>query len=90
MTTSHFTLRTALAAASLALSFTLAHPGIAAENPKTSTPAATSPQERDSQEATRKDRSRCKKIYRRVHRGHPGKGTVALKLVRIECPTPRA
>lgn len=87
--TGHSALRAALAAASLAFTFALAPMIVSAENPKTQTPAATTPQERESQDAT-KDRPDCKKIYQRVHRGHPGKGTDQLKLVRVECPTPRA
>lgn len=88
--TSHSTLRAALAASYLAFTFALAPAIVAAENPKAQTPAATTPQERESPDATKEDRPDCKKVYQRVHRGHPDKGTDQLKLVRVECPTPRA
>lgn len=87
---SHSALRAALAAASVAFTFALAPMIVSAENPKTQTPAATTPQERESPDAKKEDRPDCKKIYQHVHRGHPGKGTDQLKLVRVECPTPRA
>jgi hypothetical protein len=90
MTTSHFTLRAALAVAALALSFTVVESINAAENPKSSTPAATAPQERKLQDPVNKDQRNCKKTYQLVHRGHPAKGTDKFKLVRVECPTPRA
>lgn len=79
MTKPNITVRATLSAALLGLSFTFVNSITAAENPESSPPATTVPQERD-----------CKKIYRLVHRGPPGKGTDTLKCVRVECPKPRA
>lgn len=88
--TSYSALRAALAAASLSFTFALAPAIAAAENPKTQTPSVTTPREGESPDAAKEKRPDCKKIYQRAHRGPPGKGTDQLKLVRVECPIPRA
>jgi len=85
-----FPQRAAIAAALLAFAFTLARPILAAEDPKPATPAATEAQQRDSRNAKSEDRADCKKIHHWVHRGAPGKSIDTYKLVRVECPTPRA
>lgn len=87
MTKTPAMLRAAFAGATLTLLFTL--PVLADEPPKSSTPATQAPTERDSHDAAAKERADCKKIYRLVHRGAPGKGTEVRKLVRVECPVER-
>lgn len=90
MTRIPFSQRAAITAAMLALAFTLTRPIIAAEDPKPARPSATEAQKRDLQDARSEDRADCKKVYKWVRRGHPTKGIVVRRLVRVECPTPRA
>lgn len=82
--------RVAFASAVLAASFVLSTPLRAAEEPKRpAAPRTEKPEPRDS-ESKMSDSKDCKKIYRIVHRGPPGKGFDKLVLDRVECPIVRA
>jgi hypothetical protein len=92
MIRNNLTQRTVFACATLAVSFALAPSLSAAEDKKPTAPSSTvSPEQRskDAEKSTDMKRTDCKKIYRLVHRGPPGKGVDTMVLDRIECPLAR-
>lgn len=94
MTNYTFAKRSALAPAILAATFVFSVPLRAAEEPRP--PKAPVPETSDQrpvdQDATKDHPTgrECKKIYRIVHRGPPGKGRDVPVLDRVECPMARA
>lgn len=82
----------ALASAIMAAMLVVSTPLRAAEEQKRpATPRSEKPEQRDSEtKMNEKNRSDCKKFYRIVHRGPPGKGFDQSVLDRVECPIERA
>ena len=94
MTNYIFAKRLALAPSMLATVFAFSAPLRAADAQRPpKEPGAETPDQRPADQYAEKEKMNernCKKIYRIVHRGPPGKGADLRVLDRVECPMARA
>lgn len=94
MTNYIFAKRLALAPTILATVFAYSAPLRAAHAQRPpKEPVAETPDQRPADQNAEKDKMNerdCKKFYRLVHRGPPGKGADIRVLDRVECPMARA